>query len=43
MSIKNCYLGVEKITDNFQSLALFVARLALAYGFYELAMKNEVR
>lgn len=31
---------VEKITSNFQSLALFFARLTVAYGFYEPAMNK---
>lgn len=40
MSVKECYAGVEKITDNFQSISLLFARLTLAYGFYEPAMKK---
>jgi len=40
MSVKECYAGVEKITSNFQSIALFFARLTVAYGFYEPAMKK---
>ncbi len=33
MSVKECYTNVEKITDNFQSIALLFARLTIAYGF----------
>ncbi|WP_024954191.1 DoxX family protein [Sulfurospirillum arcachonense] len=40
MSMKNCYFKVEKITDNFQSIALLFARLTIAYGFFEPAMKK---
>mgnify|MGYP003571732435 CR=1 FL=1 len=40
MSVKECYTNVEKITDNFQSIALLFARLTIAYGFYEPAMKK---
>lgn len=40
MSVKECYAGVEKITSNFQSIALFFARITVAYGFYEPAMKK---
>ena len=40
MSVKECYAGVEKVTDNFQSISLLFARLTLAYGFYEPAMKK---
>lgn len=40
MSVKECYAGVEKITSNFQSISLLLARLTIAYGFYEPAMKK---
>lgn len=40
MSVKECYANVEKITDNFQSISLLFARLVIAYGFYEPAMKK---
>ncbi|WP_458700040.1 DoxX family protein [Sulfurospirillum sp. 1307] len=35
-----CYSKVEDITSNFQSISLFLARLTVAYGFYEPAMKK---
>lgn len=35
-----CYDKLENLTDNFQSIALFFARLAVAYGFYEPAMNK---
>lgn len=40
MSVKECYANVEKFTDNFQSISLLLARLTIAYGFYEPAMKK---
>ena len=40
MSIKECYTNIEKVTDNFQSIALFFARLTIAYGFYDPAIKK---
>lgn len=40
MSVKECYASIEKITDNFQSISLFFARLTIAYGFYDPAMKK---
>ena len=36
--LKDCYINLEKITDNFQSIGLFFARLIIAYGFYEPAI-----
>ena len=40
MSLKECYTGVEKVTSNFQSISLLLARLTIAYGFYDPAMKK---
>ncbi len=37
---KDCYANVEKITNNFQSISLLVARLTMAYGFYTPAMNK---
>ena len=40
MSVKECYAGVEKVTSNFQSISLLLARFTIAYGFYDPAMKK---
>lgn len=40
MGMQECYSKVEKITSNFQSISLLFARLVVAYGFYEPAMKK---
>lgn len=40
MSLKECYAGVEKVTSNFQSISLLLARLTIAYGFYDPSMKK---
>jgi putative oxidoreductase len=40
MNVKECYSKVENITGNFQSISLLFARLTIAYGFYEPAMKK---
>jgi len=40
MSVKECYANLEKITNNFQSISLLLARLTIAYGFYDPAMKK---
>ena len=40
MSVKECYAGVEKVTSNFQSISLLLARLTITYGFYDPAMKK---
>ena len=37
---KDCYINLEKITDNLQSTGLFFARLVIAYGFYEPAINK---
>ena len=38
--IKNIYPFTKNILSNGQSLSLLLARLAIAYGFYEPAMKK---
>ncbi len=38
MRLKEIYLKFSNITNYTQSLSLFFARLAVAYGFYEPAM-----
>ena len=38
MRIKEFYLEYTALLNHFQSLALLLARLVLAYGFYEPAM-----
>ena len=35
---KNIYIEVARLLKHLQSIALFLARLAVAYGFYEPAM-----
>ncbi|MEJ2372289.1 MAG: DoxX family protein [Sulfurimonas sp.] len=38
MCIKDVYLEFSRLTEYLKSLALLLARLVLAYGFYEPAM-----
>mgnify|MGYP006301315173 CR=1 FL=1 len=40
MNVSQCYGKLCHVTDSFQSLSLFFARLVLAYGFYEPAMNK---
>ncbi len=40
MNIKNLYLLFSDLTKHLQSAALLVARLVIAYGFYEPAMNK---
>lgn len=40
MLAKDCYTKVSDLTSNFQSIALFLSRLIVAYGFYEPAMNK---
>ena len=40
MNDEKCYEKIEKFTSNFQSISLLFARLVVAYGFYEPAMKK---
>jgi len=34
------YMSFTRVTEYFQSIALFIARLMIAYGFYEPAMSK---
>ncbi len=36
--LRYLYLEIVKLFKNLQSIALLLARLAVAYGFYEPAM-----
>ena len=38
MNLKNSYLEFGRLSEYLQSLSLLLARLAVAYGFYEPAM-----
>jgi len=38
MTFKTFYLRFSHVSDSFQSLSLLIARLIVAYGFYEPAM-----
>jgi len=38
MKVKDIYLEFSRLGEYLQSLGLFLARLAVAYGFYEPAM-----
>ena len=40
MSLKDCYSGFENLSAQLKSLSLLSARLVLAYGFYEPAMRK---
>lgn len=40
MAVSECYSKVQKVTGYFQSISLFLARLTIAYGFYEPAMNK---
>ena len=40
MSLHGTYMGFSRITEHFQSLSLLIARLIIAYGFYEPAMNK---
>ncbi|RUM62105.1 MAG: DoxX family protein [Sulfurimonas sp.] len=40
MTLKTFYLQFSRMTEPFQSLSLLVARLVVAYGFYEPAMRK---
>jgi putative oxidoreductase len=40
MSLHSIYMGFTRVTDHFQSLSLLIARLIIAYGFYEPAMNK---
>lgn len=40
MNVSQCYGKLSHVTDYFQSLSLFLARLVLAYGFYEPAVNK---
>ena len=40
MHFHSLYMTFTLITEYFQSIALFVARLLIAYGFYEPAMSK---
>lgn len=40
MMLKNLYLQYSRLSKNLQSFALLVARLVVAYGFYEPAMRK---
>jgi len=40
MSIKDCYINIEKKMSNLQSISLLAARLIVAYGFWTPAWKK---
>lgn len=40
MLIKDTYLEYTRLSEYFKSLSLLIARLLVAYGFYEPAMKK---
>lgn len=40
MNIKECYAKFSNLADYLKSLSLLAARLVLAYGFYEPAMRK---
>lgn len=40
MNLKDCYVKFENLSSYLKSLALLAARLVLAYGFYEPAMRK---
>ena len=40
MNLHSLYMSFSRVTEYFQSIVLFVARLIIAYGFYEPAMSK---